>query len=85
MTKAPVRQPRSRAGFASGLGEIPTIQPAQTPDNIREKKYVDLNFKIAPELAHEMKVTAAVNGLKLKSLLEEAFEAWKREKARKSE
>jgi hypothetical protein len=84
MTKAPVR-PRARAGFATGLGEIPTIQPAAAPDNIREKKYVDLNFKVSPELAHEMKVTAAVNGLKLKGLLEQAFEAWKREKARKND
>lgn len=78
MTKAPVRK-SMRSGLATGLTAAPTIDAPinAVTNNIREKKTVDMNFKVSGEFHNEFKATAAIRGLKMKDLLEEAFAAWK--------
>lgn len=79
MTKAPVRK-SLKSGLATGLSVAPTLAPPAhaVTDNIRERKTVDLNFKVSGDFHHEFKATAAIRGLKMKDLLEEAFQAWKK-------
>lgn len=79
MTKAPVRK-SLKAGLATGLTMAPTIAApvGAVTDNIREKKTVDMNFKVSGDFHSEFKATAAIRGMKMKDLLEECFATWKR-------
>lgn len=75
MTKPPVRRPR--ASLVTSLAEPPRMQAADTPDNIKEKKDVDMNFKVPPDFKREFKVSAATHGLKQRELLFECYKVWK--------
>lgn len=75
MTKAPIRPPKSaKAGLATGLSMATTMQPAA---NIQDRRHMDLNFKIAPEMHAEFKAIAAMRHQKMKDLFEEMFDYWK--------
>src|SRR5690606_8631099 len=54
MTKPPVRKPR--ASLVTSLADVPRMA-VPTPDNIREKKDVDLNFKVPEDFKREFKVS----------------------------
>lgn len=72
-TKAAVPVPPSkRASFMPSA-----IAPTAVPSNIAEKPQ-DMSFKVHPDFHREFKMTAAAAGLSMKDLLEEAFDAWKR-------
>lgn len=74
MTKPPVRKPR--ASLVTSLADVPRMA-VPTPDNIREKKDVDLNFKVPEDFKREFKVSAATHGLKQRELLFECYRVWK--------
>ena len=57
---------------AGRLGEAPTW----APDNIVEKKWADLNFKVTKEFRTRFKTTAAANGISSVDLLKQAFDLW---------
>ena len=80
MTKTPAR--KQRASLMTTLAEPPRMQTS-APDNIKERKDVDLNFKVPDEFKRDFKIAAIEAGLKQRELLFACFDLWKEMQAQR--
>lgn len=71
-TRANVPAPK-RKGF---LPETAVVQPAQ---NMSGERLAPMTFNMPRDWHIEFKTTATLNGMNMKELLIDCFEAWKRE------
>lgn len=74
-TRASVpKPPRKSAGFLPASGVVGAA------NNMREDDLVSMTFSMDRRWHTEFKMTATANGMSMKELLTESFEAWKASK-----
>lgn len=79
-----MNNPRTRAAVPppkkSFLPDTKRVQPA---NNMKDERLAPMTFNMPKDWHVEFKTTATLNGMNMKELLIECFEAWKREQEMK--